>query len=295
MNYPTIERLLEATEAKLPPSVVDWLRKNAPIQYESMLSGNGVPLLRGFARMQMTVPHVVTPPNKYRPAANTGDLYKVLMDLSNPDFPRRGYSTVCTTSYGKAGEYGTVWHLIPPDNCKVGEVNAEDMWDTAILDRTNDAVRHVVCSVEDAFGRVDRGMVAWDAYAPTHIEGARNAAEIDNVMDIWAKSVAAEYFGMHEIKQRSWYEWLEAKTSSDRKLPGRHVISWLFDTMQGGNTSFTSWMVDSGVALYSEVGITQTTAAKLIGKRVGECWFEGPYVAIPTKVYQAFRKSAAAK
>lgn len=76
---------------------------------------------------------IVEPSKAARPAKNTADLYRCLMDYANPSWPRRSRSVVC--SYGDhACAYGTVGAVIPADDALCASTGTVvDVWDLHLV------------------------------------------------------------------------------------------------------------------------------------------------------------------
>lgn len=138
MTYPTLQTLLEA-EADTPrtrstPIDIDaaqlWLFTNAPQQYDALLTGTGGTLYRGNASAPSTSCLLADPTTSVRRSSGNSDLYRAILDAANPDWPERGRSLIVTTDIHYAKAFGTVFHVIPPDDAVVAYVGVSDIWRT---------------------------------------------------------------------------------------------------------------------------------------------------------------------
>jgi len=74
----------------------------------------------------------VKPKEFIRSSAYTLDYYTLIIDNSEywNKYPDRSKSLVCTTSKIKAADYGSVYHVIPLLDAKIGVTPESDIWDS---------------------------------------------------------------------------------------------------------------------------------------------------------------------
>jgi len=72
-------------------------------------------------------------PLKYeRVSANTSNYYTVINDNSPywKKYPKRSRSIICGSDWDISTVYGTVYHVFPYDNAKIGICSQSDYWDS---------------------------------------------------------------------------------------------------------------------------------------------------------------------
>lgn len=138
-------RLYESRSREISSAeAIMWLEHHAPTQYRQMMTwGNTlienpanpadppVRYFRGVRRPGLLMPgfQLTDPTTQPRNAMNTSDIYRVILDAANPNWPQRGLSIIATTSPWRANSYGHTYVVFPPDDAVIGHVGEDDLWD----------------------------------------------------------------------------------------------------------------------------------------------------------------------
>lgn len=153
MTYPTLQSLLTESRSTGRMNLVDalvWLQENAPKQlarFIRSLDQIETAIYRGY-QVVPSACRLVDPTTSVRSSTEAMDIYRVLLDEANPDWPKRGNSVIGTTNAEYAESFGAVYHVIAPDNANVGCIGHEDLWATNIQ-RISDALHLVPHAVAD--------------------------------------------------------------------------------------------------------------------------------------------------
>ena len=285
-------------EANKPGSstVFAWVKQHAPRQYE-LLKGGEARFFRGVQGTHNSASKsvIMTAPSKYRPAKNTGDMYKVLLDACNPDWPRRGWSTVVTTDVHQAGYYGTPVIIIPPDSTIVGCVNKEDLHDTGVI-YFNLATADVMNILEAKIDQIVRS--AMKANPPPSFvamkkadervqltlhngEIARTRSDIDKRMMEYGARLRDV---LVETKMsQSFRDKLIDDCKSKAMIAGNIMppAGWILHIVKTLTVQpFIETIKNSPVMKYEGHGCSKDPASYEDVSGGSECWFEGPYAVL---------------
>lgn len=290
------QQLDEATNKPGSREVFAWIKQNAPNQYALLQSGQA----RFFRGVQGThnsdKRSVIMPaPAKYRPAKNTGDMYKVLLDACNPDWPKRGRSTVVTTDPYQAGMYGTTVIIVPPDSTIVACVNKEDLHDTAVL-YINLGTSNVIDIISGALDAIAHGplkktqLVSFaplkkaEALAQRAMDKDETAQQLSMIqtrmMDYGHRLVDV----LKEMKiSQSERDKLVAKAKTHATARGEIIptAGWVLDIVSTLTVPpFFETIKKSKFMTYEFHGCSKDPAGYDDVSGDSECWFEGPYAIL---------------
>lgn len=314
--YPTINALLESTSRTRTRTrtlseaeALEWLQTNAPKQLEQFKRGFRPParwynikaLWRGGSGG--SGPFVLTDPSSAPPrsAANIGDLYRVLVDEANPDWPRRDQGIVGSTDEDTAAGYGRVRVMIPADSAVVAAVGRDDMWDLSVeiassfLARLVRAVEIIVYTshpdIEDEWGKLSKALVAPGAFrsgdrAPMSPDQWRaSLGRLRDIIDLIIKDDPATREGL----KREWHTW--AKDAVRYMPPDRMdfgAIVEAFTTFAfGPDRSFD--LIGALIPLYSYDRIPSMSkgpAVEMVETARGEVWTNAPCLLVDAAALQ---------
>lgn len=101
------------------------LKKNCRKALYGYTKGNI--LYRG---MKVHTDYALATPKAGRTSANTSNYYTLMIDNFKQwkDYPKRNRSFICSSSFGSAMNYGTLYGVFPYDGTKVGVCPVRDIW-----------------------------------------------------------------------------------------------------------------------------------------------------------------------
>lgn len=195
---------------------------------------------------------------KYRSAKNTDDLYKQILDKANPSWPRRGYSTVCTTDEGRAEDYGNVNIIIPRDNTVIAAVGLADFWDTGTE------------TINQHFGLL-RYLLRIENIHQSH--GVQSS--LTETLDMLEKSREVIIKENNTVVLEQIFHQLTPFLNED--VP-QLLYKWYKNEI-GSIKEFLNKLLD--VCRYPNISSSFTKSTYIGDLPEGECWFEGPFLLIP--------------
>lgn len=122
--------LVEARDAT-PLTMDDLARAFANNYSDSLDLVGSKALFRGDSAFKTLDAFELQAAKSPRQAKHGGDLYNELLTTNpeNEGWPRRLWSNICTTSVGKASEFGsTVYAVFPRNDCRIAIAPKSDIW-----------------------------------------------------------------------------------------------------------------------------------------------------------------------
>lgn len=293
MTYPTLQKLTEATKVlpsdSLPFHVQHWLETHAPKQLAYYNANREGLLFRG-REGRSAKPNIYEPRNSYRDSKDATNLYKMLLNVANPDWPSRDYAIICSTDEETASAYGDTHIVIPADDQLL-------------------AVSHYSDVAEQGADEIADGQLAFATRRAVAALCQQNPTDSQEIADLIYKKLDAfssEIFGVNprdpetftKINQRAAQiaqaimsvtntnEEAAAAAIEELEAHGtRPASTWLLACIQSGRvkTKLLSHIAKDDAFDFSKHA-SKMTAADLVAKGPGgsqEVWFIGPYVMFP--------------
>lgn len=284
-------------------TAIQWARQHAPQQLKRLMGlalkyqnvGESLNALDEVAELgclyrgvDTTSPIMLVDPTQHRRmAANTGDLYRVVIDAANPNWPQRSSSLVCTTDPYRAGDYGSVVLVIPRDDAQIGCVNQSDMWDTklqlisefseAIVIKLYRTVADILDSDPD-YLIVHENLTSPTDTVQTATWWDRQYAEFkDHIVSAFEAQYGKQYRTELRKVLRNCANLADPGPSTriDHRILGA-IIKWMDDDSM---TSLISYLAP--LCRYEDHKMTLVSPASLAsGKGRGECWVSSPCLLI---------------
>lgn len=144
MTYPTITALLETGSRYQPLTLqqtAEWLQTNAPKQLRKVTLRSDEALgeiwrgVKNGEHYPKDGAVLVDPSTTIRRALGMMDIYRILLDEANPNWPARGSSIIASTRRAYAGSFaydGAAFCVFPPDTADVGFVGHDDIWSLGV-------------------------------------------------------------------------------------------------------------------------------------------------------------------
>jgi hypothetical protein len=138
-RHDLFERKARAQPAANLTHVVKWAHANCRQAMQAILmdlEGNPT-IFRGIPPYESTNPtlvRIVDTHRTARPARNTSDLYRCLIDYANPSWPNRSHSAICSYQRGRASNYGHLGCIVPADDAKCASTleTVGDFWELGV-------------------------------------------------------------------------------------------------------------------------------------------------------------------
>lgn len=242
-------------------------------------------LYRGVKRSEAPIIMVDPSTTLPRHSADNSDLYRMLYDESNPGWPRRDESLICTVEESYANTYGEVYAVFPDPSASLACANRHDFWSSStppiqpyrIGKRLEYRVRQAVwCSVHVSDSDID------DIMRMVHTLNQPGTTVTPEYFTETMTKIKHMLGGVDvPINQQNPYERVIGEWLTDRDALGDDLLHSLLPIFNYETTTSCTRTTPQQLMTSSPTGLE--------GKQ-GEVWFSAPALMVSMNCFEDVRE-----